>query len=72
MVIAGVNTKLQIAQFKLSHSRAFFLRAYLTQTHEMLFEAHYHAFETFGGIPERGLYDNKKTAVDKVGRGKQR
>lgn len=72
VVIDGVNTKLQVAHFKLSHSRAFFLRAYLTQTHEMLFDAHYHAFEAFGGIPERGLYDNMKTAVDKVGRGKQR
>jgi transposase len=71
-VIAGVNTKLQIAHFKLSHSRAFFLRAYLQQNHEMLFDAHYHAFCALGGIPERGIYDNMKTAVDKVGRGKQR
>ena len=71
-LINGVNTKLQIAHFKLSHSRAFFLRAYLLQTHEMLFDAHYHAFQAFGGVPERGIYDNMKTAVDKVGRGKQR
>ena len=71
-VINGINTKLQIAHFRLSHSRAFFLRAYLTQSHEMLFDAHYHAFQAFGGVPERGIYDNMKTAVDKVGRGKQR
>jgi len=71
-VISGANTKLQIAHFRLSHSRAFFLRAYLTQSHEMLFDAHFHAFQTFGGVPERGIYDNMKTAVDKVGRGKQR
>jgi transposase len=71
-VINGVSTKLQIAHFRLSHSRAFFLRAYLTQSHEMLFDAHYHAFQAFGGVPERGIYDNMKTAVDKVGRGKQR
>ena len=70
--INGISTKLQIAHFKLSHSRAFFMRAYLTQSHEMLFDAHYHAFVAFGGIPERGIYDNMKTAVDKVGRGKQR
>jgi len=70
--INGVSTKLQIAHFKLSYSRAFFMRAYLTQSHEMLFDAHYHAFTTFGGIPERGIYDNMKTAVDKVGRGKHR
>lgn len=70
--INGISTKLQIAHFKLSHSRAYFMRAYLTQSHEMLFDAHYHAFTAFGGIPERGIYDNMKTAVDKVGRGKQR
>jgi len=70
--INGVNTKLQVAHFKLSHSRAFFLRAYLLQTHEMLFDAHYHAFLTFGGVPERGIYDDMKTAVDKVHRGKTR
>lgn len=70
--INGVSTKLQIAHFKLSYSRAFFMRAYLTQSHEMLFDAHYHAFAAFGGIPERGIYDNMKTAVDKIGRGKHR
>ena len=71
-VIAGVRTKLQVAHFKLSHSRAFYLRAYLLQTHEMLFDAHNHAFEVFGGVPRRGIYDNMRTAIDKVGRGKQR
>lgn len=72
VVINGVNTKLQIAHFKLSHSRAFMLRAYLLQTHEMLFDAHAHCLSALGGIPERGIYDNMKTAVDKVGRGKAR
>ena len=71
-VINGVNTKLQIAHVKLCYSRAFFLRAYLLQSHEMLFDAHFHALSALGGIPERGIYDNMKTAVDKVGRGKER
>jgi transposase len=71
-VINGVNTKLQVAHFKLSYSRAFMLRAYLLQTHEMLFDAHYHGLRALGGIPERGIYDNMKTAVDKVKRGKAR
>jgi hypothetical protein len=64
--------KLQIAQFKLSHSRAFVLRAYLLQTHEMLFDAHAHAFRVLGGVPKRGIYDNMKTAVDRVGSGRAR
>ena len=71
-VIGGERTKLQVAHFKLSHSRAFLLRAYPLQTHEMLFDAHNHAFGVLGGVPRRGIYDNMKTAVDKVRRGKVR
>ena len=70
--IDGDRVKLQVAHFKLSHSRAFFLRAYLLQTHEMLFDAHYHAFRVLGGVPRRGIYDNMRTAVDRVGVGKER
>ncbi|HET6907545.1 MAG TPA: IS21 family transposase, partial [Rhodanobacteraceae bacterium] len=72
-VIGGERIKLQIAQFKLCHSRAFLLRAYPLQTHEMLFDAHAHAFAVFGGVPRRGIFDNMKTAVDRIpGRGKSR
>ena len=38
----------------------------------MLFDAHNHAFRVLGGVPRRGIYDNMRTAVDKVGRGKER
>ena len=71
-VVSGERIKLQIAHIKLAHSRAFLLRAYPLQTHEMLFDAHWHAFRVFGGVPERGIYDNMRTAVDRVGRGKER
>lgn len=71
-VIDGVRTKLQVAHFKLSYSRAFFVRAYILQTHEMLFDAHNHAFRVLGGVPRRGIYDNMRTAIDRVGRGKAR
>ena len=71
-ILGGERTKLQVAHVKLSYSRAFTLRAYLLQTHEMLFDAHNHAFRVLGGVPRRGIYDNMRTAVDKVGRGKQR
>lgn len=36
----------------------------------MLFDAHNHAFRVFSGVPRRGIYDNMKTAVDKVLSGK--
>ena len=70
--VGGDRIKLQVAHIKLSHSRAFLVRAYLLQTHEMLFDAHWHGFRFFEGIPRRGIYDNMKTAVDKVGIGKKR
>jgi hypothetical protein len=38
----------------------------------MLFDAHTRAFTAFGGIPKRGIYDNMKTAADKVSRGNGR
>ena len=63
---------MQVAHFKLSHSRAFILRAYPLQTHEMLFDAHEHGFRVLGGVPQRGIYDNMRTAVDRVGTGKTR
>jgi transposase len=71
-VLGDERTKLQVAHFKLSHSRAFLVRAYRLQTHEMLFDAHHHAFRVLGGVPRRGIYDNMRTAVDRVGRGKDR
>jgi transposase len=71
-IIGSERTKLQVAHTKLSYSRAFIVRAYLLQTHEMLFDAHTHAFRVFGGVPRRGIYDNMRTAIDRVGRGKER
>jgi transposase len=70
--VGGERIKLQVAHMKLSHSRAFLVRAYLLQTHEMLFDAHWHGFRVFEGVPGRGIYDNMKTAVDRIGVGKKR
>ena len=71
-LIAGMRTKLQVAHTKLSHSRAFVVRAYLLQTHEMLFDGLTQAFRVLGGVPRRGIFDNMKTAVDRIGVGKAR
>ncbi|HBO7453017.1 TPA: IS21 family transposase, partial [Pseudomonas aeruginosa] len=51
---------LDLAHVKLACSRAFWLVAYPTQSHEMLFDAHTQAFTAFGGVPRRGIYDNMK------------
>jgi hypothetical protein len=72
LLIGGTVRRLQLAHLKLCASRAFFLSAYPNQSHEMLFDAHTRAFVALGGIPRRGIYDNMKTAVDKVKKGKGR
>jgi len=72
LVIGGIYRKLQVAHMKLCASRAFWLVAYPSQGHEMLFDAHTRGFTALGGIPRRGIYDNMKTAVDKVKKGKGR
>jgi transposase len=71
-MLGGRQTKLQLAHTKLSHSRAFAVRAYPLQTHEMLFDALTQAFRVLGGVPRRGIFDNMKTAVDRIGTGKAR
>lgn len=70
--VGGLRRRLEVAHMKLAASRAFVLVAYYSQAHEMLFDAHARAFAVLGGVPKRGIYDNMKTAVDKVGAGKQR
>ncbi len=71
-MLGGRQTKLQVAHTKLSHSRAFAVRAYPLQTHEMLFDALTQAFRVLGGVPRRGIFDNMRTAVDRIGAGKIR
>lgn len=66
LVIGGIHRKIHAAHTKLCASRAFMVVAYPSQSHEMLFDAHTRAFTALGGISRRGIYDNMKTAVDKV------
>ncbi len=72
LVIGGVLRKVLAAHTKLCSSRAFILSGYPGQSHEMLFDAHTRAFAALGGIAKRGIYDNMKTAVDKVCKGNGR
>jgi transposase len=72
LVVGGIGRHLQVAHTKLCASRAFLLVAYPAQGQEMLFDAHTRAFRVFGGVPRRGIYDNMKTAVDQVRKGKER
>ena len=69
LMIGGIHRKILAAHLNLCASRAFLVAAYPTQSHEMLFDAHTRAFTALGGIPRRGIYDNMKTAVDRVCKG---
>lgn len=70
--LGGTSTAIKVAHIRLSHSRLFLVIAYLRESQEMVFDAHNRAFAFFGGACHRGLYDNMKTAVTRVLRGKER
>jgi len=72
VVVGGVFYRVQVAHLTLCASRAFWLVAYPGQGHEMLFDAHTRSFAALGGVARRGIYDNMKTAVDRVKKGKGR
>ena len=72
LVVGGIYHRMQVSHMKLCASRAFWLVAYPSQGHEMLFDAHTRSFTALGGVARRGIYDNMKTAVDKVKKGKGR
>src|SRR5690349_18993766 len=49
-----------------------FVQVYPRQSQEMVFDAHARAAVFYGGLCERGIYDNMKTAVEAVFVGKDR
>ena len=68
----GLPLMIKAAHMKLSHSRMPFVRAYFRETQELVFDAHDKAFQFYGGVCRRGIYDNMKTAVDAILVGKAR
>ncbi|NQT68196.1 MAG: IS21 family transposase [Desulfobacteraceae bacterium] len=68
----GLPVKVKVAHIRLCHSRLFLTVAYPRETQEMVFDAHMRAFEFFGGVCCRGIYDNLKTVVNKILAGKER
>ncbi len=72
LLLGGIQTEVKIAQFRLCHSRKPFCIAYTRESLEMVLNAHSCAFEFFGGVCRRGIYDNLKAVVTKVLMGKDR
>lgn len=70
--IDGKLTVLQLAVMILCYSRRIYARAYPCQKQELMLDAHRHAFEHFGGVCSRGIYDNLKTAVKRLLKGNHR
>ncbi len=72
VLLNGVTVTVKAAHARLCHSRMLFVRAYLRETQEMVFDAHDRAFAMFKGVCQRGIYDNMKTAVETILVGKDR
>ena len=66
VVIAGVEQKAHFMAFDLPHSDDCFVQAFPAETTEAFLEAHVRAFEYFGGVPRRILYDNTTLAVARI------
>ena len=72
ITLQGLPLTVKAAHMKLSHSRMPFVRVYFRETQELVFDAHDKAFQFYGGICRRGIYDNMKTAVEAIFVGKAR
>lgn len=72
VIINDEVVSVKVAHFVLCYSRKKFAYIYPNETQEMVFDAHIKAFKFFGGVPVRGIYDNMKTAVQKVLKGSDR
>jgi transposase len=70
--LGGVPVKVYMAQFRLCYSRMRFCIAFTRMSLEMVFAAHTAAHNFFGGLCGTGIYDNPKTVVTRIGKGKER
>ena len=70
--LAGVLTEVQLFIMRLSASGRAYPRAYLNEAQEVFLDGHVRAFSHFGGVPRRVRYDNLKSAVEKVLKGRGR
>lgn len=72
VILNGQPRRVYLFCMRLCASRVGFVMAFLHQHQEAFFEGHREAFEFFGGVPQRVIYDNLKTAVQKVLKGTSR
>jgi len=70
--IAGLLVEVQLFVMRLSASGRSYPRAYLNECQEVFLDGHVQGFAHFGGVPGRIRYDNLKSAVTKVLKGRDR
>ena len=68
----GVERQVQLFCMRFCYSKASFVAPYERQDLTSFLDGHVRAFAFFGGVPRRIAYDNLKTAVIHVGRGRHR
>ena len=66
VVIAGIEQTAHFMVFDLPHSDDCFLQAFPAETTEAFLEGHVRAFQYFGAVPTRILYDNTTLAVARI------
>lgn len=72
IILQGNIQRIYLFCIQLSASRARFVRAYLHEKQEAFLDGFVHSFEYFGGVPTEGVFDNLKTAVQKILQGRDR
>jgi transposase len=68
----GQRVKVQLFEMRLCHSKASIVIPYQRATMEAFLDGHVRSFAHFGGVPRRLAYDNLRSAVIHVGKGKER
>jgi transposase len=72
VLLAGVETVVQLFVMRLSYSGRTFARTSLREDRPSLFTGMLAAFEAFGGLPRYAVFDNAKTAVTRILRSRDR
>jgi len=72
LVVGGVLTKVHLFVARLSYSGRLFARVSFREDQVALFAGILGAVVHFGGVPRVGLFDNAKTAVTRILRGRNR
>ncbi len=72
VMLGGVSVKAHLFVMRASFSGAAFCQASLVETQQAFLELHVQAFEWFGGVFPEIRFDNLKSAVKKVLKGRRR